>query len=66
MAMFFSKNPKMSDNDALQEQAGMELPRKKEIPEGLWEKCKNCEETIFTKQKEDDWNICPHIAVLNY
>ena len=59
MAMFFNKNPKMSDNDALQDQAGMELPRKKEIPEGLWEKCKNCEETIFTKQKEDDWNICP-------
>lgn len=59
MAMFFNKNPKMSDNDALQDQAGMELPRKKEIPEGLWEKCKNCEETIYTKQKEEDWNICP-------
>ena len=23
--------------------------KKKEIPEGLWEKCKKCEEIIYTK-----------------
>ena len=59
MVMFFNKNPKMADADSVSEQTALELPRKKEIPEGLWEKCKNCEETIFTKQKEEDWNICP-------
>ncbi len=33
--------------------------RRHDIPEGLWEKCKNCDETIFTQEKEDNWNICP-------
>ncbi|MBR2426384.1 MAG: acetyl-CoA carboxylase carboxyltransferase subunit beta [Lentisphaeria bacterium] len=49
----------MADSDSAADQTTLELPRKKEIPEGLWEKCKNCEETIFTKQKEENWNICP-------
>ena len=59
MVMFFNRNPKMADSDSAADQTTLELPRKKEIPEGLWEKCKNCEETIFTKQKEENWNICP-------
>ena len=36
-----------------------ELPRKKDIPEGLWEKCKKCGEMIFTRQKEENLFCCP-------
>ncbi|MBO4492342.1 MAG: acetyl-CoA carboxylase carboxyltransferase subunit beta [Lentisphaeria bacterium] len=36
-----------------------EIPKKKEIPEGLWEKCKKCDEIIFTKQKEEELCLCP-------
>ncbi len=33
--------------------------KKKEIPEGLWEKCKKCGEMNFTKAREENLNICP-------
>ena len=33
--------------------------KKKEIPEGLWEKCKKCGEMNFTKTREDNLNVCP-------
>lgn len=33
--------------------------KKKEIPEGLWEKCKKCEEIIFTRTREENLNVCP-------
>lgn len=36
-----------------------EPPKKKDIPEGLWEKCKKCDETIFTQQKKSNMNLCP-------
>lgn len=36
-----------------------ELPKRKDIPEGLWEKCKKCDEIIFTKEKESNLNLCP-------
>ena len=36
--------------------------KKKEIPEGLWEKCKKCEEIIFTKTREENLNICPRCS----
>ncbi len=59
MAVLFNRNPKLADGDLASDAVAAEVPRRKEIPEGLWEKCKQCEETIFTKQKEEDWNICP-------
>lgn len=36
-----------------------EPPKKKDIPEGLWEKCKKCDEIIFTQQKKTNLNLCP-------
>jgi len=33
--------------------------KKKEIPKGLWDKCKKCDATIYAKQKKDNLNICP-------
>lgn len=36
-----------------------ELSKRRDIPEGLWEKCRKCDEIIFTQQREENWNICP-------
>ena len=36
-----------------------EIPKRRDIPEGLWEKCKKCDEIIFTQEKESNLNICP-------
>ena len=33
--------------------------KKREIPEGLWEKCKKCGEMNFTKSREENLNVCP-------
>jgi acetyl-CoA carboxylase carboxyl transferase subunit beta len=32
---------------------------KKEIPEGVWAKCKKCEQIIFQKELEENLKICP-------
>jgi acetyl-CoA carboxylase carboxyl transferase subunit beta len=32
---------------------------RKEIPEGLWTKCKKCEQIIFQKELEENLMICP-------
>lgn len=42
-----------------------EPQKRKDIPEGLWEKCKKCSATIFTKQKESNLYICPHCGYHN-
>jgi len=36
-----------------------EVTKHHDIPEGLWEKCKKCDETIFIQQREDALNVCP-------
>lgn len=33
--------------------------KKKEIPQGVWEKCKNCAETIYIKKRTENLNVCP-------
>jgi acetyl-CoA carboxylase carboxyl transferase subunit beta len=33
--------------------------KKKEIPEGLWTKCPQCNEIIYNKQLEENYKICP-------
>jgi len=33
--------------------------KKVHMPEGLWTKCKNCEEIIYTKEIERNFNVCP-------
>lgn len=30
-----------------------------EIPEGLWSKCENCKEMIYSKQLEENLKVCP-------
>lgn len=34
--------------------------RKKDFPSGLWDKCKKCSKTVYTKQMEENLNVCPH------
>ena len=34
--------------------------RKREIPQGLWTKCPECEEMIFDKELEENLKVCPH------
>jgi len=33
--------------------------KKVQVPEGLWTKCKNCNEIIYTKEIERNLNVCP-------
>ncbi len=33
--------------------------KKVHVPEGLWTKCKNCQEIIYTKEIERNLNVCP-------
>ncbi len=34
--------------------------RKREIPQGLWTKCPECEELIFDKELEENLKVCPN------
>lgn len=34
--------------------------RKKEIPEGLWLKCKQCTNLIYEKELDENLRVCPH------
>jgi acetyl-CoA carboxylase carboxyl transferase subunit beta len=34
--------------------------KKKEIPEGVFEKCPSCDKTIYTRQKEESLFLCPN------
>lgn len=36
-----------------------EVAKHRDIPEGLWEKCRKCDEIIFIQQRESNWNLCP-------
>jgi len=33
--------------------------KKVQMPEGVWTKCKNCNEIIYTKEVERNLNVCP-------
>ncbi len=33
--------------------------KKVQVPEGVWTKCKNCNEIIYTKEVERNLNVCP-------
>jgi acetyl-CoA carboxylase carboxyl transferase subunit beta len=33
--------------------------KKVKVPEGLWTKCQNCGETIYSKEVEKNLNVCP-------
>ena len=36
-----------------------DVAKRKDIPQGLWEKCKNCNELIFSSRKEENLQVCP-------
>jgi len=36
-----------------------EVAKRKEIPQGIWEKCKNCNELITTASREENLQVCP-------
>ena len=36
--------------------------RKREIPQGLWTKCSECEEMIFDKELKENQKVCPHCS----
>lgn len=67
MAIFFRKsqystlggNSAGGAVSAVHSRLAVEPPKKKEIPEGLWEKCRKCGEMNFTKTREENLNICP-------
>jgi len=40
--------------------SGLTSQAKKEIPDGLWSKCPECGEIIYTKQLEENFWVCPH------
>ena len=33
--------------------------KKKEMPQGVWDKCKKCNETVYKKAIESNLNVCP-------
>jgi acetyl-CoA carboxylase carboxyl transferase subunit beta len=39
--------------------APAETIKKVQMPEGVWTKCKNCNEIIYTKEIERNLNVCP-------
>lgn len=46
----FAKKPKLASNK----------PKKREIPEGLWTKCKRCSTMVFDKDLDENLKVCPH------
>ena len=39
---------------------GSSKTRKREMPEGLWKKCQQCEEMVFEKELNDNLRVCPN------
>jgi len=48
-ATTFAKKPKLSSTKA----------RKKDIPEGIWTKCKKCSSMIYDKELDTNLKVCP-------
>lgn len=61
----FSKKSKFSTLNLAPVSKESESVKRKDIPEGLWEKCRNCDSTIFTMQKEKNLFICPNCGYHN-
>ena len=46
----FAKKPKLVASKS----------KKREIPEGLWTKCKKCSTMVFDKELDENLKVCPH------
>jgi acetyl-CoA carboxylase carboxyl transferase subunit beta len=51
--------PSGSDTSFLPKPKITSKSRKREMPEGLWTKCRKCEELIFDKELDDNLKVCP-------
>src|ERR1700733_5688142 len=49
VAPSFAKNPKLGSSKSL----------KRDIPEGLWEKCPKCSTMVFDKELDENLKVCP-------
>src|SRR5580765_4978094 len=49
-ATTFAKKPKLVSAKS----------KKREIPEGLWTKCKKCSTMVFDKELDENLKVCPH------
>ena len=38
---------------------GYSLKKKREVPEGLWQRCPGCEDTIFSRSIAENLEVCP-------
>jgi len=38
---------------------GYSLTKKRDVPEGLWQRCPGCEDMIFTRAMEENLSVCP-------
>ena len=45
----FAKKPKLGSGKS----------KKRDIPEGLWTKCENCESMVFDKELDENLKVCP-------
>src|SRR5579862_2478718 len=46
----FAKKPKIASGGK---------SKKRDIPEGLWTKCKQCETMVFDKELDENLKVCP-------
>jgi acetyl-CoA carboxylase carboxyl transferase subunit beta len=59
MALFNTKKPKKMQYSTLRINKP-DAKSKRDIPSGLWGKCKQCSKTVYSKQLDENLSICPH------
>jgi len=55
------KKKKQNPNE--QTWGGFSLTKKRDVPEGLWQRCSQCEEMLFVKQVDENLNVCPQCGL---
>lgn len=59
MALFNARKPKKPQYSTLSV-GKSNSGRKRDIPSGLWNKCKKCSKTVYKKQLDENLSVCPH------
>ena len=52
-------NPKSEGGTSIKLAEKPTLPRKKNVPEGLWTKCLSCNHVVYTKALRENLSVCP-------
>ena len=60
MVSFFNKSKNKKQYSTLR--INRTVNKKKDLPAGLWQKCKNCSRTVYTRQLEENLSVCTHCA----